>query len=245
MTGSMQNGKCTLFVQIRDATVRRASEERLLSITRALNTAAVGIGTADLDGRITYANPYLADKLGVETVEGLLDQPLSRFLGAGGLCEAILGAIRENRVWSDEISLVIAGQVLWLQIDAAPHQDSEGVLTGMVFCMRDTGLRKRAEAAEYQASRNRLLMESMSSTCHLLGQPATVLLSCLELIRSREKLDPVADEGLFKMVFEAADEMRDILQKMHAQSITLSEEKPGSSPDREEATPPGSSAAAS
>lgn len=219
VTGSLHDGQCTLFVQIRDATVRRASEERLLSITRAFNTAAVGLGTADLAGTITYANPYLAEKLHAPSADALAGKLLADALGNREICDAMLSAIRENQVWSDEVSLVIDSGVLWLQIDAAPHQDSEGILTGMVFCMRDIGDRKRAEAAEYQVSRNRMMMESMSTACHLLGQPATVLLSCLEIIRARQSPDPEADQSLYHMVHEAAEEMRGILQKMHAQTV--------------------------
>ncbi len=220
VTGAVHNDSTALFLQIRDATVRRESEERLLSITRALNTAAVGIGTADLAGNITYANPYLAEKFAAANVDEMTGKSLSSLLGKNDVCEKMLGAVRNNKVWSDEISLVIRDQVVWLQLDVAPHQDSEGVLSGMVFCMRDTGDRKRAEAAEYEVSRNRLMMESMSAAYHLLGQPATVMLSCLEIIRSRSTPDPAADEPLFKMVYEAADEMRTILHQMHSKSVS-------------------------
>jgi PAS domain S-box-containing protein len=216
VTGSVQGGQCTLFTQIRDATVRRGAEEHLLSITRALNTAALGIGTADLDGKVTYANPYLADKLRTTTQADVVGQPLDDFFGKTHICETVLAAIHENKVWSDEISLVQDGTVLWLQIDAAPHQDSEGVLAGFVFSVRDIGDRKRAEAAEYQMSRSRLMMESMSTACHLLGQPATVLLSCLEILESRQEPNPAEDAPLLRMVHEAAQEMRDLLQNMHA-----------------------------
>jgi len=230
VTGSSQNGKCVLFVQIRDATVRRASEERLLSITRALNTAAVGIGTADLGGRVTYANPCLARKLLPDEAAPLVGQLLSKLLGGASVCDEMLEAVRNNEIWSDEFSLVVKGQVCWFQADVVPHQDSEGVLTGMVFCLRDIGDRKRAEAAEYQMARSRLMMESMSTACHLLGQPATVLLSCLELIRARRIPDPAADASLYEMVHEAAEEMRAILQKMHVQSMTAAGEE--TAPDR-------------
>ena len=225
ITGSSQNGKCDLFVQIRDATVRRASEERLLSITLALNTAAVGIGTADLAGCVTYANPCLAQKLQPDQAAPLIGLPLSKLLGGASVCDEMLEAVRNNRIWSDEFSLVVKGQVCWFQADVVPHQDSEGVLTGMVFCLRDIGDRKRAEAAEYQISRSRLMMESMSTACHLLGQPATVMLSCLELVRARKTPDPAADSLLYEMVHEAAEEMRAILQKMHVQSMTAAGEE--------------------
>ena len=225
ITGSSQNGKCDLFVQIRDATVRRASEERLLSIKLALNTAAVGIGTADLAGCVTYANPCLAQKLQPDQAAPLIGLPLSKLLGGASVCDEMLEAVRNNRIWSDEFSLVVKGQVCWFQADVVPHQDSEGVLTGMVFCLRDIGDRKRAEAAEYQISRSRLMMESMSTACHLLGQPATVMLSCLELVRARKTPDPAADSLLYEMVHEAAEEMRAILQKMHVQSMTAAGEE--------------------
>jgi PAS domain S-box-containing protein len=219
VTGSMQVSRCTLFVQIRDATVQRNAEERLLSITRALDTAAVGIGTADLEGIVTYANPYLAAKLGVDSADDLVGKALDDCLNGSPVCESMLAAIQGNEVWSDEISIVLGDHVRWFQIDAAPHQDSDGVLAGMVFSIRDVGDRKRAEAAEYQASRSRLMMESMSTACHLLGQPATVLLSCLDILKSRPNPDPVEDAPLISMVHEAAQEMRDLLDKMHAYTV--------------------------
>ncbi len=221
ITGSIQSGRCRLFVQIRDATVRRNAEERLLSITRALDTAAVGIGTADLDGNITYVNSYLVGKLGASSPDSILGTPLSELLGRNraDVCEQMLDAIRSNRVWTGDVSLMVNGEVLWLQVDAAPHQDSEGVLVGMVFSMRDIGDRKRADAAEYSATRHRLMADSMAAACHLLGQPATILLTSLEIIRSRKEPDPEADSALYEAVFEAAREMRDLFGRMQAQAL--------------------------
>ncbi len=229
ITGSVQSGRCRLFVQIRDATIRRNAEERLLSITRALDTAAVGIGTADLDGSISYVNSYLVAKLGASSADALLGRPLSELLGQGrpDLCGRMIEAIRSSRVWSGEVSLMVDGEVLWLQVDAAPHQDSEGMLVGLVFSMRDIGDSKRAEAAEYRASRHRLMAESMAAACHLLGQPATILLTSLEVIRSRKEPDPEADAALYEAVFEAAREMRELLERMQAQALDRQSEGAG------------------
>ncbi len=239
ITGSIQDRRCRLFVQIRDATVRRRADEHVLSITRALDTAAVGIGTADLNGVITYANPYLARKLGATTPGAIVGSPLPELLqqNRAGVCDQMLDAIGANHVWSGEVSLVVNHEVLWLQVDAAPHQDSEGVLVGMVFSMQDIGDRKRAESAEYRASRHRLMAESMAAACHLLGQPATILLTSLEIMRARKVPDPEADAALLDAVFDAAREMRELFGRMQSQALDKQAEGAGAGhalPDQHE-----------
>ena len=45
---------------------------------------------------------------------------------------------------------------------------------------------KRLALAELQVERSKVVMESLAGFCHALGQPATVLLSSIELLRMPE-----------------------------------------------------------
>ena len=47
-------------------------------------------------------------------------------------------------------------------------------------------LNRRLALAEARAERSQVVMESLAGFCHALGQPATVLLSSIELLRMPE-----------------------------------------------------------
>lgn len=72
---------------------------------------------------------------------------------------------------------------------------------------------KRLRIAELQAERAKVVMESLAGFCHALGQPATVLLSSIELLKMQQ-LDAQSTRQLLDMCFEAAIEIRSLLGEM-------------------------------
>ena len=72
---------------------------------------------------------------------------------------------------------------------------------------------KRLRIAELQAERAKVVMESLAGFCHALGQPATVLLSSIELLRM-PGLDDEAKKQFLDMCYEAVIEIRSLLAQM-------------------------------
>ena len=72
---------------------------------------------------------------------------------------------------------------------------------------------RRLAIAEMQVERSKVVMESLAGFCHALGQPATVLLSSIELLRMPET-DEETRRAVLDMCYEAVIEIRSLLAKM-------------------------------
>ena len=71
----------------------------------------------------------------------------------------------------------------------------------------------RLRVAELQAERAKMVMESLAGFCHALGQPATVLLSSIELLKMGG-VDKETTAQVLDMCYEAVIEIRSLLAQM-------------------------------
>jgi hypothetical protein len=81
---------------------------------------------------------------------------------------------------------------------------------------------RRLAIAEMQVERSKVVMESLAGFCHALGQPATVLLSSIELL----KMDGVDDETkkqVIDMCHDAVLEIKSLLAEMKTQREYVAE----------------------
>ena len=72
---------------------------------------------------------------------------------------------------------------------------------------------RRLAIAEMQVERSKVVMESLAGFCHALGQPATVLLSSIELLRMPET-DEETRRTVLDMCYDAVIEIRSLLAQM-------------------------------
>ena len=72
---------------------------------------------------------------------------------------------------------------------------------------------RRLAIAEMQVERSKVVMESLAGFCHALGQPATVLLSSIELLKMPETDDETRTTVL-DMCYDAVIEIRSLLAEM-------------------------------
>ena len=103
-----------------------------------------------------------------------------------------------------------------VQVSAACSRNSDGDLVGLVFSFVDISDRKRAEDAERESEQRRVMLESLGAACHHLGQPATVLLANLGVLRSHFA---DADDSLMELIqgsLDAVDRLGKILHKLNA-----------------------------
>ena len=71
----------------------------------------------------------------------------------------------------------------------------------------------RLKIAETQAERAKVVIESLAGFCHALGQPATVLMSSMELLKM-EGLDDATKRQVIDMCYDAAVEIKSLLAEM-------------------------------
>jgi len=74
-------------------------------------------------------------------------------------------------------------------------------------------LSRKLALAEIKVERSKVVMESLAGFCHALGQPATVLLSSVELLKMGA-CDAETQKEVLDMCYEAAIEIRSLLAQM-------------------------------
>ena len=169
---------------VRDITLRRKAEEMLQTVHTAIQNAGTGIAIADSQGRLDYVNPAAAALWGFEQAETLRGQNVRGLLQEPERVETLIQAVLAGGRWTGEIKARRQdGTEFLVQVAAAANRDAEDQVAGMVLSFLDTSDRKRAEDAERQAERQRVMVESLGAACHHLGQPSTILLASLELMR--------------------------------------------------------------
>ena len=124
----------------------------------------------------------------------------------------------DHTSWSGELAgKKESGQEFTVQVSAGCNRDSEGEVVGMVLSFVDVSDRKRAEEATRQAERQRVLLASVGAACPHQGQPATVIMTNLELIRrmtiefKKEDLNEI-----LKITNEATDTLAEVLHKLNS-----------------------------
>ncbi len=214
---------------IRDIHSRWQAEQKLLSAYHAMDNTDEGIGIADMRGVITYANRMLTELLANGDEAAVVGQNLECWFDRGGVLDPMQASICRGEAWTGEQRVLVGEQTGWLMISAVPDINEENELCGMVLAIRDTAERRRAEVAEQQTERNRLMMESLAEACHALGQPATVLLTSIEILRLEADKDEQTRREMVDLCYGAVIQLRGLLQQMTAKRMHVTEsfEGPG------------------
>ena len=76
--------------------------------------------------------------------------------------------------------------------------------------------------AEMKVERSKVVMESLAGFCHALGQPATVLMSSIELLKM-DGIDEETKKQVVDMCYDAVIEIRSLLDKMKKRREYVSE----------------------
>ncbi|MBN1269857.1 MAG: PAS domain-containing protein [Kiritimatiellae bacterium] len=202
---------------IRDITLRKQAEEMLRTEHNAIQNSGNGIAIADVDGMLEYVNPALVKLCGATEAEELVGRDVSTLMkdeaAARAMVRSVLG---EEQAWSGEMIIKKRNSgILDVQVSAACNRDSDGEIVGMVLSFVDISDRKRAEEAMKQAERQRAMLASLGAACHYLGQPATVIMTNLELMKRMEAVVNDEFKELLRASIEASEAVADILHKLN------------------------------
>ncbi|MDD3545857.1 MAG: PAS domain S-box protein [Kiritimatiellae bacterium] len=200
---------------IRDIQTRWQAEQKLLSAYHAMDNTDSGIGIVNMNGAVLYSNRMMTRLLAGGDEQEVVGQILDTWFDRKTVIAPMFEKIGQGEAWSGEQRVLNQGEEGWLMISAVPDINEEEELCGMVISIRDTAERRRAEMAEKQAERTKALMDNMAAASHALGQPATVLLSSLEIL----KLDNGADENMRRemidLCYGAVIQLREQLNRMN------------------------------
>jgi len=209
----LKSDKSQMCLFIRDVTRRLEAEEMLKVEHNAIQNAGAGIAIADAKGTLEYVNPSTVALWEEESPANLVGTAFSNLWRDKDVAEEILRLVlggHEN--WSGELSAQrLDGSHFSVQTSASCNRDADGELIGMVLSFVDISDRKRAEEALRRAEAHEAMLASLGATCHHLGQPATVLLTNLEIMKRK----PEFIEQLLGSSLEAAELLREILHKLN------------------------------
>lgn len=203
---------------VRDITVRKQAEEMLRTEHNAIQNAGNGIAIANLERQLQYVNPAFLNMWKYGRAEDVQNLPVERLFKEENVQQILENVIRTGESWTGELTGVRTnGEEFAVQTAAACNRDSDGEIVGMVLSFVDITDRKRAEEAMRQAERQRAMLASIGAACHHLGQPATVIMTNLELIRRMTKdLDRKELKEILDLTNEAADTLAEVLHKLNA-----------------------------
>jgi len=213
----IRTGEDHLGFFIRDITVRRQSEEMLRTEHNAIQNAANGIAIANLDGMLEYVNPSFATMMESEDESEMIGTNIRDLFDGSGIAEDLMQLLKGGQgSWSSEVSAEMpSGRTVALEVMANCNRNSDGEMVGFVFSFTDLSDRKRAEAAQREVERNRVMLESLGAACHHLGQPATLLMGNLTLLKAKMSQDDPLIRELLESSEDAMKRLGDILHKLN------------------------------
>ena len=160
------NGKCVGRVWgFRDVTERKKAEQRLRSLSAAVEQSPVSIVITDLDGDIEYVNPKFTEVAGYTFEEVLGLNP--RFLKSGETSaeeyRKLWETIKSGAVWRGTFhNKKKSGELYWEAATICPIRDAQGAPTHYLAVKEDiTRQRLASEALQESERRYRGLFEHM------------------------------------------------------------------------------------
>ena len=130
---------------------RRQAEQDMAIFERFVDAATQGFGMADADGRILYANPYMAQLFGTQRPEDVVGKHISNYYPADYLRRRegeILPALRRGEPWrGEQVLAFLDGQMHPTIQTIFPVQDDDGKFACTAVVITDITDLRRAEDA--------------------------------------------------------------------------------------------------
>ncbi|NQT93990.1 MAG: PAS domain S-box protein [Lentisphaerae bacterium] len=202
---------------VRDVTLRRQSEEMLRTEHNAIQNSGNGIAVANIYAHMEYVNPAVARMWGYGDAEDMVGADVRDLLSEREEAEAMIAAVmQDHETWTTETKATTRNDEEFdVQISAACNRNSDGEPVGIVFSFVDISDRKRVEEIQRRSEQQRVMLESLGAACHHLGQPATVLLANLGVLRKRLEAADGRSTELVDNSIEAAKALGEILHKLN------------------------------
>jgi diguanylate cyclase (GGDEF)-like protein/PAS domain S-box-containing protein len=188
------------LIIFRDMTSRKQNELRLLQLNRAVEQSPTSIVVTDLDGNITYANPYFSSLTGYTFEEAIGQNP--RILKSGYTSpeayRELWQTIKSGKTWKGEfLNKKKNGDLYWEQATISPVLGPDGKILNFLAIKEDITEQKQM-AAE---------LKRLATTDPLTGvynRRQFALLAEIELERARRYKHPTSaimlDVDYFKNV---------------------------------------------
>ncbi len=180
---------------VRDVTVRKQKEDKLVEQHNAIQHAANGIAMTNLDGILSFANLATAAMWGYDNPSELVGKNVATLIAGSGEMDAavIVQRVAQGRGrWSgDLVARHVGGSSFHVNVLIGSSQDSEGLLTGLVFSFVDISSRVAAtnRLRELDETKSRFVAEAS----HELRTPLAIITEFVSLVHD-EVTGPVNEK---------------------------------------------------
>lgn len=207
----------TWCVVVRDITLRRQSEELLRTCYHALNNAGCGIAVLDAAGTLVYANPAAAALWEISSGDEVVGKPLAALWRPSEAIAPLLHALRNgDDGWEGDIEARRSdGEALRIQVAASLDRGAGDEAAGMVVSFMDVTSRQREHEGHLKGEARQAMTASLAAACHHLGQPATVALGNLHLLKLHAGNLSAEGQALLNDVTAAVEKFGDLLRQMN------------------------------
>jgi two-component system cell cycle sensor histidine kinase/response regulator CckA len=149
---------------------RKQAEQALLFKEDIIKSSSSVIATCDLEGNMTYGNPFFLKMWGFDDPEEFLGRPFWKFWLVEDRLEEIMQALRVEGTWTGEIQAVRKDGTLFdIQVSAATVFDGKGNPIALTSTSIDITDRKRAEEEKLALERQVRHAQKLESLGVLAG----------------------------------------------------------------------------
>ncbi len=217
---------------VRDISVRMNAEKHQRTGNTAIQNAATGIATANIDGIIEYTNQALLKLWNIDDETILLGQNIRDFICDNDTADDIKKSISNDMVWTNEIACkTVDGKLFFVQASIAPNVGSEGNIIGMVLSLLDTteinqvNTNLQQTMQELQRS-NEDLEQFAYAVSHDLQAPLRKISMFADIIKSKanDELPETASDAIRRMQ-NSAQRMSDLIQGLLQYSRVSTKER--------------------
>jgi PAS domain S-box-containing protein len=169
---------------------RKNNEEELSKLTRAVENSPVSVLITDINGNISYVNPWFSQVTGygLEEVVGRNPRILKSGKHHSNYYKILWDTITKGEIWHGEfLNKKKNGELYWEQASISPVFDGKGNIINYVAIKdditehkrRDTELRKAKEEAERANATKSIFLANMS---HEIRTPMNAILGFSQLL---------------------------------------------------------------
>lgn len=175
-------GKPAQQMIVADVTERKRTEQELQIKNNAIECSIYGIAIADLEGRLTYANPAFLSIWGMETLEEALGKPVQRLWNSDEASQQLEQCLKESGWWVGELEGSRKDRTVFdLHLSANVVKDETGLPVCLMASCMDITEQKRIQADLIQAQRLAALGEIAGGVAHNFNNLLQVIVVSCQL----------------------------------------------------------------